>query len=174
MKAIFYGLLRGLMILFFVVQVVLLVLVISLFFGCALNVPGVPAFETPVDAFNWVYYSGAIIYKSDAGRQNCQTPEETLALRTGDCEDLCLLTQAIIHDQFNLNCWMALGTTSRPDGYHAEPWMNGWFNDRRVEAMGFKPITYLSYTVTIVLLPVLGSERDLQVLEAKGVTNVGR
>jgi hypothetical protein len=151
-------------------QIVVLVLVISLFFGCALDVPGVPTFETPADAFNWVYYSGAITYKRDAGRQNCQTPEETLVLRTGDCEDLCLLTQAIIDDQFGLDCWMALGRT--PKGFHAEPWMNGWFSDRRVEALGFKPLTYLSYTVTIILLPVLGSERDLQVLEAKGVSDV--
>jgi hypothetical protein len=136
----------------------LLLLMLVLWASCGFGPLQVPQFASPAEAFKWVYFTGPIEYRADGGIGNCETPDVTLARGYGDCEDLCLLFQTIVHDQFGIDVWMALGKCA--DGsYHAEPWLDGWFSQWRVDSMGFKPFTYLSYTVSCLLQPVLCDEK---------------
>lgn len=76
-------------------------LLLIIFLGCA-NVPSIQHFNTREEAMKWVYTT--VTYKSDMEQWNVsdvwQTPETTLKLKTGDCEDYSILFMSILHDQF--------------------------------------------------------------------------
>lgn len=56
-------------------------------------------FKTVDDVLLWV--SDTIEYVAD-DVDYWQNPTETLELKTGDCEDFCLLFMWLLHDRFNL------------------------------------------------------------------------
>lgn len=69
-------------------RTMILSLSILLFVGCSmpnLSTFGMPEFETPEEAMAWVYEN--VTYVSDIYDQ-WQTPDETLSLMAGDCEDM--------------------------------------------------------------------------------------
>lgn len=59
---------------------------------------GVPQFENRVQAMSWV--SHTIEYKLRSDIAFIQSPEKTLRLKTGVCEDKATLLMKILHDQF--------------------------------------------------------------------------
>jgi transglutaminase-like putative cysteine protease len=152
------------------------------------------------DIRDWVAHS--IAYRSDEerwGKDYWQTPEETLAYRTGDCEDysilLCSLLRAYGIDAQRV--YVALGVDGQDDG-HAFV-MEDWYYDgewRRVESQAparlssysrlFFSVSQLDsglnkYEITVVFndlycydqpLPYNGTQEDSSPL-AKMVTAIG-
>lgn len=60
---------------------------------------GIPRFHSYEEAFAWVGGDENIIFKYDI-LDEWQLPEETLSLKTGDCEDKAILILDIIAKQF--------------------------------------------------------------------------
>lgn len=73
------------------------------------------------DAMNWITYN--VMPVSD-NRDYWQSPEETYALRGGDCEDMCILFMYLIHEQLGMNPELHILRVGDTGIYHAVVWCN--------------------------------------------------
>jgi transglutaminase-like putative cysteine protease len=103
------------------IAVLVLVVVLA---GCTipLSVEEVPAFEDVTEASRWVKNNIEYAYDTEVWNRvdYWQFPEETLELRTGDCEDKAILLMAIIIHQGLGDPLLILGANSR---YEAHAWV---------------------------------------------------
>jgi hypothetical protein len=91
-------------------KILVFILFLSLLVSCDLNQASALDLGPPEDAIAWVAKN--IKYKSD-GADYWQPPYETLALRTGDCEDFSMLLAAAL-ETYNVD--VHLVGVRRPDG----------------------------------------------------------
>lgn len=114
--------------------VVLLVLFLT---GCGYQVYwGTFDFDTVDDVLEYV--SDTIVYVPDEV-DYWQGPAETLELKTGDCEDFCILFMWLLHSQLNLDAEMLIVRNGN-GGEHAMARLDGVVYDvtsgRTVEIPG--------------------------------------
>jgi hypothetical protein len=63
------------------------------------------------------YYNSKLDFDSWGVKEYWQTPEETYLLRTGDCEDFCILFSYILKKQFNYTT--EINIISKNNDFHA-------------------------------------------------------
>ena len=92
---------------FFLLPIILL--------SCSLPVE--TSFQSPMDICTWVHEN--IKYKPDATNY-WQSPEETLSLKTGDCEDLAILMIQLCKEKLDIEGFLVVTYKQLPDklSYH--------------------------------------------------------
>ena len=84
-------------------------LLLILLAGCYIPADTGMQFDTVQDVVDWV--ADHIEYRSDEQRWDVsdywQTPSQTLAKRTGDCEDFVILDMQLLHE-IGIESWMVL------------------------------------------------------------------
>lgn len=74
---------------------VVVILVVLACAGCV----QIPDIVDPMTVMEWICQRVAYVSDNSVyGRDYWQTPERTLELKTGDCEDFCILFMRILHD----------------------------------------------------------------------------
>lgn len=84
--------------------------IMAVFSSCGIFGPiDWPEFVSPVEAWYWIYEN--IEYKNDFSvhgvLEEWQTPEETMTIRSGDCDDKAILMAEFCH-RMNIRCDVAI------------------------------------------------------------------
>lgn len=72
--------------------------------GCSIELlPVIEAGESVEEIVFWIYSNIEYVADTDENGHSFQTPQETLDLRTGDCEDFAILTIWIIEENLGID-----------------------------------------------------------------------